>query len=145
MADRQSYMLEIPTRAVSKGSTRPRIVNGKVFTVQVNRKPLNDLKKIVHTYCALKRVKIYSGPVFLRINYVFKRPLYHFVGRNRQKLLKQDAPVWHTKTPDLDKLDRGILDCLTGVAYLDDKQVYKLDSTKLYGKEDSITIWIFPK
>ena len=35
--------------------------------------------------------------------------------------------------PDLDKLDRALLDALTGVAYHDDGQVVALSSRKVYG------------
>jgi crossover junction endodeoxyribonuclease RusA len=32
--------------------------------------------------------------------------------------------------PDLDKLCRAVLDALTGIAYLDDKQVVRIDATR---------------
>lgn len=38
----------------------------------------------------------------------------------------------HTTKPDLDKLVRGIEDGLTGVVYLDDKQVVDLHARKVY-------------
>ena len=38
----------------------------------------------------------------------------------------------HTTAPDLDKLTRAVLDALTGVLYLDDKQVIELHARKQY-------------
>lgn len=40
--------------------------------------------------------------------------------------------AWPTTRPDVDKLARGILDALTGVAFKDDSQVVKLDVEKHY-------------
>lgn len=41
--------------------------------------------------------------------------------------------IHHTKRPDLDNLQKFILDCLTGIVYKDDSQICALDVEKMYG------------
>ena len=49
----------------------------------------------------------------LHCEFVFPRPLGHFgTGKNSDKL-KASAPTHHTKTPDADKLTRGIGDAIS--------------------------------
>lgn len=55
----------------------------------------------------------------------------------RPKTVKRKEPH---KRPDIDKLVRGVLDALTGVAYDDDEQVVKLIATKEYN--DTEGAWI---
>lgn len=64
-----------------------------------------------------------DAAVRLGLVFYFPRPKGHF----SKKGLRPDAPAFHTKKPDLDKLLRAALDSLTGVAYLDDSQVVTLD------------------
>jgi Holliday junction resolvase RusA-like endonuclease len=47
----------------------------------------------------------------------------------------------YPKTPDLDKLVRGVLDALTGVCYVDDSQVTSLVASKVWQTGTVIEIW----
>ena len=60
-----------------------------------------------------------GGPVYLFLE--FHMP--------RGKTVKRDVPC---VTPDLDKLQRAVLDALTGVAYKDDGQVVHVTASKVY-------------
>lgn len=60
-----------------------------------------------------------DGPVLLEWVAHFKRPKSHY----RKNGLREDAPREYTQTPDCSKVVRGIEDALSGVCYLDDKQV----------------------
>jgi Holliday junction resolvase RusA-like endonuclease len=51
------------------------------------------------------------------------------------KKAKLEGLQKHTKTPDLDNLEKFILDCMTGVLFSDDKKVVKLQSEKKWGTE----------
>ena len=62
-----------------------------------------------------------EGPVCLEIQVRWPRPSSHY----SKKGLKPSAPVYPSMV-DVDKLARGILDGLTGVAYKDDRQVVDL-------------------
>lgn len=50
---------------------------------------------------------------------------------------------WPHKRCDLDNLQKGILDALNGVLYVDDGQVVRLYGEKRYG-EPSIELWVTP-
>ena len=73
------------------------------------------------------------GPVQVRIRAKMPRPKYHFRTGKRANELRDDAPFWYDKAPDIDKMGRAILDALTmaGV-YGDDKQVAHLDVRAQY-------------
>lgn len=77
-----------------------------------------------------------AGPIAITIEFVLPRP------KNLPKT-KPTPPA--TKRPDLDKLDRGILDSLSGVCFHDDSQVTKIESTKRtaeHGEQPGATITI---
>ena len=40
-----------------------------------------------------------------------------------------------TKSPDLDKLERAVLDALTAVVWVDDSQVAEVDKRKVYADD----------
>lgn len=71
----------------------------------------------------------HDGPVTLEIL---------FVMQGAQKRPKREA--CHVKLPDIDKALRAILDALTGVLYLDDKQVDRLLAGKEYGVAPGVHI-----
>ena len=64
---------------------------------------------------------LWTGPVSVEAEFRFKRPRSHY-GANW--LLKPGAPKkWHDQAPDEDKLQRGAADAMTGVVYVDDRQI----------------------
>jgi crossover junction endodeoxyribonuclease RusA len=66
-----------------------------------------------------------SGAVRLTIAFYLPRP---------KKYDKRGVFVPHVKSPDLDRLERAILDALTAVAYRDDKQVTEMIAGKYYAE-----------
>ena len=71
-------------------------------------------------------------PIYLTLTFWFPRPKSHYgTGRNAS-ILKLSAPTSMTVKPDIDKLERAILDALTGVLWEDDSQVVHLAATKGY-------------
>lgn len=67
--------------------------------------------------------ELLNGPIKLTVKFYFKRIKGHFRSGSKAHLLREDAPHWHTSTPDLDKLVRAVSDSLTGVVITDDKQI----------------------
>lgn len=61
------------------------------------------------------------GPVALRIVFFFPR----------LKAARSHARAWKTTRPDLDNLEKAVMDALSGVAYVDDRQVAVKQTAKI--------------
>jgi crossover junction endodeoxyribonuclease RusA len=74
-------------------------------------------------------------PVAVSIIFHAVRPKSHYrTGRNAARL-RDDAPSWPAKRPDVDKWVRAVLDALTATAWADDGQVVELHATKVWGEQ----------
>lgn len=65
-------------------------------------------------------------PLVLALEFAFTRPSSHFVGRDVQNQLRDDAPLFHVGVPDGDNLAKLVKDALKGIAWHDDAQVCRL-------------------
>ena len=80
-----------------------------------------------------------SDPVELDVTFLLPRPKGDFsTAKGREHEVKPSSPVHHTKTPDLDKLLRGLLDPMTvkcgGNVLMDDSCVIALNGRKRYAE-----------
>lgn len=75
------------------------------------------------------------GPVFVELLFRFARPKSHF---NSKGLLKPNAPTHVITKPDIDKIERSVLDALTGVLFKDDSQVCRVVAIKSYCMEGEL-------
>ena len=80
-----------------------------------------------------------KGPVSLDVTFYLPRAKNHWSSaKGKQGQLLPSAPVHHTKTPDADKLLRGILDPMTvrcgGNVLIDDSQIVEVLCRKLYAE-----------
>jgi Holliday junction resolvase RusA-like endonuclease len=81
-------------------------------------------------------------PVAVQIAFGLPRPKSHYgTGRNADKL-KDNAPAYPTGKPDLDKLERAVLDALTGVVWADDSQVAHLSTSKIYDPTPGAVVYV---
>lgn len=67
-----------------------------------------------------------TGPLSISEEFVFPRP---------EKLLKKKSPqgrIPHTTKPDRDNLDKGVLDAMKGLLFMDDKQIFEGTISKWY-------------
>ncbi len=69
----------------------------------------------------LPQITLWEGPVSLEL---------YFTYRPKKKA---ESETQKMTAPDLDKLSRAVLDALTGVLYVDDKQVSQITAYKSYG------------
>ena len=81
-----------------------------------------------------------NAAVSLRCEFVFPRPLSHYgTGKNATKL-KPSAPRYHVKTPDVDKLVRGVADSIGDAVARDllnnDSQIVSIYAAKRYSTDD---------
>ena len=80
-------------------------------------------------------------PVSVKITFAMPRPREHMVLQRGRYVVKASY-LWRVPTspPDLDKLIRGVLDALTGMAYHDDSQVVEVYARKVYASGEPYAI-----
>ena len=71
-------------------------------------------------------------PVGMRLEFVFERPA--------SVTKKRMFPV---VKPDLDKLERAVLDSLTSIVYFDDSQVVEMTARKVYGPRAQVYVQVW--
>lgn len=118
------YNLEINTRPIPK--QRPRLSK---FVVYTPKKTADHEKLIAYEWKKRYKDLILKGAVKLDLLFCFKKA----------KSCKKD---YHTQRPDLDNLEKAILDGLNKVAFLDDCQVVELNSKKVFSDTDKILITV---
>lgn len=107
----------VPGQAVPQGSKDATLNKhtGRVVLFDANMKELRAWRKAVATTAADARNRqlrpVYDGPVAVSINFVLRRPAS--ASKTRLALTK----------PDIDKLQRAILDAITGVVITNDSRV----------------------
>ncbi|MEU9515896.1 RusA family crossover junction endodeoxyribonuclease [Micromonospora sp. NPDC048169] len=80
-----------------------------------------------------ERWPLLTGPVAVDLSFVMPRP--------KSTPKRRTPPA--IKRPDLDKLERAILDALTGIAFVDDAQVVELSANKrLASPSGQPGVWI---
>lgn len=84
------------------------------------------------------------GPVSLSTVYTMPRPRGHFGSGRNACVLKPNAPQWHIGKPDIDNLDKAVMDCLTNLGFWkDDCQVcMSPQRMKVYGEQAGVLIAI---
>jgi Holliday junction resolvase RusA-like endonuclease len=87
----------------------------------------------------------YSGPVCVSVDFYFTRPKAHFgTGRNADRL-KDTAPEWVVRNPDVDKLLRSTFDALTVAGiWRDDNLAAQVFAGKRYGDQAGALIHLSP-
>jgi len=89
------------------------------------------------------------GAFAVALIFVRARPKSHYerAGRGGRRadaprVLLADAPAYPESKPDIDKLERAILDALTGRCWPDDCKVVAIRKWKLYGAEPGVGILV---
>ncbi len=73
------------------------------------------------------------GPCSMSIVFFMPRPKSHFRTGKNAGVLKDNAPSWFTSKPDIDNLQKAVMDALTVVGvFTDDALVVDGKSTKVY-------------
>ena len=74
------------------------------------------------------------GAIKLTVWFLMPRPKSHYGTGKNAGILKDDAPDWHTKRPDIDNYLKFIMDALGGrqIYWKDDSQVCSVIVQKLY-------------
>lgn len=122
-------------RIVGKGADQRAIA-----TMHDTRENLDAKGEIKRLYkIAARGHNTKSGPVMLRLVAVFPTP--ESWPRATQKLAQQ-GKVWHVGKPDLDNIEKLILDALNKLAWADDGQVAMVQKAKRYGNPARVEVTI---
>ena len=74
-----------------------------------------------------------EGPLEVWVTFLFDRPKAHYGTGKNSGVLRENAPVYLSRTPDIDKAVRATLDGITEAAlWGDDAQVAVLKARKMY-------------
>lgn len=119
-----SYSIEINTRPIPKA--RPRLSK---FAVYTPKKTADYEKLIAFEWKKKYKNLILKNAVKLDLLFCFKKA----------KSCKKD---YHTQRPDIDNLEKAILDGLNKTAFVDDCQVVEMKSQKVFSDVDKIVITV---
>lgn len=124
---------------VAQGSGRSFVAGGKARHVTTSA-PLLAWRGAIARAAQDVAVPLLTGPVAVTLHFrPASRPASHFLPANSRRpvrVLRPDAPTWHTGKPDVDKLERAALDALSGVLFHDDCRVARLVGEKRWPDED---------
>ena len=125
----------VPGVPKPQGSKRAFVVKGtnRAVVVEANKNVRDwrtDVRNAATEAMASKdKERISEGSVMVQLHFVMKRPL-------STPKSKPTPPA--VKKPDLDKLERAILDALTGIVYNDDSQITIMRSKKRIAEIDEV-------
>jgi len=137
----------VPGIPVPKGSAKAFYNKhlGRAQVVQDNHERQKPWASLISTI-AIEQTgsPLFKGPVSLSLRFHMPRPKKHYFTGKRSRILRPDAPAWHTShTGDLDKLVRCVKDALTGIVWVDDCQVAHMgDTRKFYSETPGVEIEI---
>lgn len=125
--------LTIPGEPCAKG--RPKFWNGHTTTP----------KKTVNYEVLVKELFMISKQDKLEGQLVADIDAYFSIPQSKSKKIKLDMEhntIRPTKRPDLDNIQKIILDALNGLAYNDDSQVVSIRANKLYSNNPRVEVYI---
>jgi Holliday junction resolvase RusA-like endonuclease len=109
---------------------QPITKNGRVLTFAKDDNPkslsyMQEVKSVALLAMDQQSFKMLTNPIELSIIFWFKRPQSHYGSGSNANVVKSSSPKHHAQSPDLAKLVRCLEDALTGIAWQDDKQVFR--------------------
>lgn len=108
-----------------RAKARPRMSkSGHVYTPKATKDYEDMIRDEWMKQCGTTPL---TGPLGVEIRFFFKRPRSHF---KKGSLL--NAPRHFLNVPDLDNVEKAVLDALNKVAYADDKLIVSKHSQKLW-------------
>ena len=121
-------------KPIQMGSKRAFMRGNRAILTDDNSKTRKQWANAVATAAAesMGEQELFRDPVRVGVKFYFSRPGSHYgTGRNSDKL-KPSAPAIHGQSPDIDKLLRCLFDAMTGVVYGDDRQVWKVEASRVW-------------
>jgi Holliday junction resolvase RusA-like endonuclease len=126
---------------VAQGSARAFIAKGRAFVATEGNRtssPLGAWRSSIASEArdAMGDRPAVAGPVSVSMTFSMPRPMAHFHTPLHGSGIRETAPSWHAKKPDIDKTVRAALDAISVVCIRDDAQVAALHVQKVYERPD---------
>lgn len=131
-------MLDIFLEVTPTPKGRPRMGGaGNVYTPEKTRLAERELRALLILELNKAKVKITSAPVYVSLvfNYMYPKKL-----SPHDKLLADLDLLYKATRPDLDNLEKLVIDSMNGLVFYDDNQVVKLMGEKRYSGREGIEI-----
>ncbi len=128
--------IEIPGKPIAK--KRPRFARRGKFVITYNPQQTEESRFLFEIQKQWKRNPL-ENPI--KIVMFFYMPIPKSTYSSKRKLMERGW-IRHTKRPDLDNLVKFAKDCLNGVVYRDDSQVYAIQAEKRYSDDPKTEILI---
>ena len=80
-----------------------------------------------------------EGPIEVTLKAYFKVPSS---SSKKDKLSMLSNTIKHTHKPDIDNIEKSVLDALNGYAYEDDSQIVKLSAEKFYSEYPRVELYM---
>ena len=106
--------------------------DGKSFVGRADCKPQADYKSYLRwSFAQVAPDELLDGPLSLQIIVVRQKP---------KSARKSDE--WATTKPDSSNYQKLVEDCLSGIVIVDDARLVDVQTSKLYGTEPGLGLWI---
>jgi len=130
-------------KALKRHRTYTKDRNGKAlrFARQVD-KSAGDKADFLAKAMLHKPEKPFDVALLVTLIFRFPRPKSHFRTGKYADVLKDNAPYYHTSTPDADNLAKFVCDSLNGIFWKDDKVISYLTVVKKYSPTPEVCIAI---
>jgi len=125
-------MINIFYPVTPKSAPRPRVTKNGTYNSKDYTQWKNGLKLLANT----KFKKPLYGAIFMKIDFFYEIP-------KSWTIKKKAEAKWHTSRPDIDNLQKSVLDALNGIAFNDDSQVCLIQARKQYAQFDGVKIEIY--
>ena len=136
---RHQVSFEILGIPVPKQSARHRIAGfgNKRFVQSYQSKEVRDAERNI-AYDVKSQLPEgfapYTGPISAKVVFVFP-PLKSWSKKKLQELTIPNARIYKDTKPDLtDNLMKGLFDAMEGIVFVNDSQVARVESMKIYGE-----------
>jgi Holliday junction resolvase RusA-like endonuclease len=133
---------EIIVKGKPIAKKRPRFARRGKFVTTYNDQETEEGKFLLEAKSQVKIMFDSSEAITIHCRFAMPRPKNHFGTGKNAETLKKNVPYLHTKKPDLDNLIKFVLDCLNGVAWKDDSQIWSIEAYKYYAMKPQTYIEI---
>jgi|TARA_R100000656_G_scaffold122282_1_gene97803 Holliday junction resolvase RusA-like endonuclease len=133
-------MIKIVVHGAPKAQQRPRF-SKNAFGLRVYDPCREEKREFRDKIRSQAPREPFYGGVYLNVTFYLKRPLSHYISRNRDNKLKPEAPIWRAIRPDIDNFIKLVMDSLDDFIK-DDSQICRLSATKKYSIKPKTVIEI---